>query len=174
MPHLLFRQTSTRPSFGRVPPISLILPSLQAIMCACAVHMERCTYSQFSRVYMCVKLVVLTCGTSHTGIFTMASWTEVISPNSLTGKPWTVDKSCLSPSTQQVIKKDGASATAKVSIGVCYCTCGCTVKASSQCTLNLELLVYWDMLSIKRVSVCTYSQTYKNIMYVYCIKAPSH
>ena len=121
-------------------------------------------------------LVALTCGTSHTGIFTMASWTEVISPNSLTGRPWTVNKSCLPPSTQQVIQKDGASAAAKVSIGVCYCTCGCTVKASSQCTLNLELLVYWDMLSIrtsKRVSVCTYSQTY-NIMCAYCIKVPSH
>ena len=109
-------------------------------------------------------LVVLTCGTSHTSIFTMASWAEVICPNSLTGRPWTVDKSCLRTSTQQVIKKDGASATAKVSIGVCYCTYGCTVKTSSQCTLNLEHLVYWDMLSIRTsCSVCIHSHTY--IMY---------
>lgn len=34
VPHLPFRQTSTRPSFGRVPPISLIPPSgVQATQC---------------------------------------------------------------------------------------------------------------------------------------------
>ena len=33
VPHLPFRQTSTRPSFGWVPPTSLILPSVQAIVC---------------------------------------------------------------------------------------------------------------------------------------------
>ena len=64
----------------------------------------------------------LTLHTSDTGIFTMASWTEVICPNSLTGKPWTVNKSCLSPSTQQVIQKDGASTTAEVSIAEYYGT----------------------------------------------------
>ena len=31
VPHLRFRQTSIRPSFGRVPPTSLMLPSLQAM-----------------------------------------------------------------------------------------------------------------------------------------------
>ena len=85
------------------------------------------TYSHFKVVYV-LGLVVLTCGTSYTGIFTMASWTEIISPNSLASRPWTVNNSCLSSSTQQVIQKDGTSATAKVGIGVCYCTCGCTVE----------------------------------------------
>ena len=32
VPHLLFRQTSTRPSFGWLPPANLIPPSVQAIM----------------------------------------------------------------------------------------------------------------------------------------------
>ena len=85
---------------------------------------KRSTYSQLSMLVSC--LVVLTCVTSYTSIFTMAIWTEVISPNSLTGRPWTVNESCFSSGTQQVIQKDGASATTKVGIGVCYCTCCCS------------------------------------------------
>ena len=68
--------------------------------------------------------VILTCGTFHTSIFTMAIRTVVKGPNSLTCVSWTVDESCLSSSTQKVIQEDGASATSKVGIGVCYCTCG--------------------------------------------------
>jgi len=79
---------------------------------------------------MWIKLVVfsehmpLTCGTSHTSIFTMAIWTEIISSNSLAGYPRAVDKSCLLSIAHQVIQEDGTSTMAKVSIGVCGGTCG--------------------------------------------------
>ena len=46
----------------------------------------------------------------------MTILTVVIGPDSLTAKSWTVNKSCLRPSTQQVIEENVASATSKVGI----------------------------------------------------------
>ena len=63
----------------------------------------------------------LTLHTSHTSIIKVAK-TEIICSNSLTSRPWTVNKSCLSSSTQQIIQKDGASAMAKVGIAKYYST----------------------------------------------------
>ena len=59
-------------------------------------YMLHTTYEAFA-ISVCVALTLLT---SHTGIFTMASGTGVISPNSLTCESWTVNKSHLSSSTQ--------------------------------------------------------------------------
>ena len=71
-----------------------------------------------------IDMVALTYGTSHTSIFTMTHWTEIISSNSLAGYPRTVNKPSLRSTACQVIQEDGTSAMAKEGIGICDGTCG--------------------------------------------------
>ena len=67
----------------------------------------------------------LTLNTSYTSIFPMTIWTEIISSNSQTDASWTINESCLGPSTQKIIQKDGTSSMAKVRIEEWYRTCTC-------------------------------------------------
>ena len=87
-------------------------------------------FNQTLHIYKVYKVTIksLTLHTSYTSIFSMTIRTEIKSPNSQTDASWTVNKSCLRPSTQKVIQKDGASSMAKVCIEECYRTCTCANK----------------------------------------------